>query len=78
LVETVVSEASSHVKVPQTRLTYRRCGKAHAHGGNVHAVTAPDGFPLRVSEVEPGSVHDITAARVHALPALYWASLASC
>src|SRR5262249_53346267 len=32
LVETVVSEASSHVKVPQTRLTYRRCAKAHAHG----------------------------------------------
>jgi hypothetical protein len=31
---------------------------------------APDGFPLWVSEVEPGSVHDITAARLHALPAL--------
>jgi DDE superfamily endonuclease len=49
-------------------------GKAHAHGGNVQAVTAPDGFPLWVSEVEPGSVHDITAARVHALPALYRAA----
>jgi hypothetical protein len=46
-------------------------GKAHAHGGNVQAVLAPDGFPLWVSEVEPGSVHDITAARAHALPALY-------
>jgi hypothetical protein len=49
-------------------------GKAHAHGGNVQAVLAPDGFPLRVSEVEPGSVHDITAARAHALPALYQAA----
>jgi DDE superfamily endonuclease len=46
-------------------------GKAHAHGGNIQAVIAPDGFPLWVSEVEPGSVHDITAARIHALPTLY-------
>jgi hypothetical protein len=37
-------------------------GKAHAHGGNIQAVMAPDGFPLWVSPVEPGSVHDITAA----------------
>jgi hypothetical protein len=74
LVETVVSEASSHVKPPQTRLTYRRCGKAHTHGGNVQAVTAPDGFPLWLSPAEPGSAHDITAARAHALPALYRAA----
>ena len=51
-------------------------GKAHAHGGNIQAVTAPDGFPLWVSDVEPGSVHDITAARAHALPALYRAAAA--
>lgn len=49
-------------------------GKAHAHGGNIQAVIAPDGFPLWVSEVEPGSVHDITAARAHALPAPYHAA----
>jgi len=49
-------------------------GKAHAHGGNIQAVSAPDGFPLWVSPVEPGSVHDITAARAHALPALYQAA----
>ena len=51
-------------------------GKAHAHGGNIQAVTAPDGLPLWVSDVEPGSVHDITAARIHALPALYQAATA--
>jgi hypothetical protein len=51
-------------------------GKAHAHGGNVHAVLAPGGFPLWVSEVEPGSVHDLTAARTHAFPALYPAAAA--
>jgi DDE superfamily endonuclease len=49
-------------------------GKAHTHGGNVQAVTAPDGFPLWISPAEPGSVHDITAARAHALPALYHAA----
>ena len=51
-------------------------GKAHAHGGNIQAVLAPNGFPLWVSEVEPGSVHDLTAARLHALPGLYWAAAA--
>ena len=49
-------------------------GKAHRHGGNVQAVARPDGFPLWVSPAEPGSVHDITAARLHALPALYRAA----
>jgi hypothetical protein len=49
-------------------------GKAHAHGGNIQAVTGPDGFPLWVSDVEPGSVHDITAARAHAFAALYQAA----
>jgi hypothetical protein len=52
------------------------CGKARCHGGNIQAVLAPGGFPLWVSPVEPGSVHDITAARAHALPALYAAAAA--
>lgn len=34
-------------------------------------VTGPTGYPEWVSDVEPGSTHDITAARAHALPALY-------
>ena len=42
-------------------------GKAHCHGGNVQAVARPDGFPIWISAAEPGSVHDITAARIHAL-----------
>jgi hypothetical protein len=49
-------------------------GKARCHGGNIQAVLAPGGFPLWISDVEPGSVHDITAARAHALPALYRAA----
>ena len=62
------------VSVKGEVIDVRYSGKAHAHGGNVQAVTAPDGFPLWVSEVEPGSVHDLTAARAHALPALYRAA----
>jgi hypothetical protein len=49
-------------------------GKAHTHGGNIQAVLAPGGFPLWVSPAEPGSVHDITAARTHVLPVLYRAA----
>jgi DDE superfamily endonuclease len=47
-------------------------GKHHHHGGNVQVVTAPDGWPLWVSDVRPGREHDVTCARTHAdlLPAL--------
>lgn len=49
-------------------------GKHHDFGGNIQAVMRPDGFPIWVSQVEPGSVHDLTAARTHALGALYAAA----
>ena len=49
-------------------------GKAHRHGGNCQAVMLPGGLPLWIGPAEPGSVHDITAARLHALPALYRAA----
>ena len=51
-------------------------GKHKQHGGSVQVVTGPDGYPEWVSEVGPGSTHDITAAREHALPALYPAAAA--
>ena len=65
-------EAAISVKGEVIDLWYS--GKAHTHGGNIQAVTAPGGFPLWVSDAEPGSVHDLTAARAHALPALYHAA----
>lgn len=46
-------------------------GKHHRHGGNIQVLTDPTGFPVWTAPVEPGSTHDITAARDHALPALY-------
>jgi DDE superfamily endonuclease len=46
-------------------------GKAHRHGGNIQAIHAPDGFPLWISDVAPGSHHDLTVAREQVLAALY-------
>ena len=66
------SEPMTSVKGEQIDAWYS--GKAHRHGGNVQAVMRPGGLPLWTSPAEPGSVHDITAARVHALPALYRAA----
>ena len=50
-------------------------GKARRHGGSVQAVMRPGGLPLWAGPAEPGSVHDVTAARRHALPSLYRAAL---
>ena len=66
------SEAVTSVKGEQIDAWYS--GKAHRHGGNVQAVMRPDGLPLWAGPAEPGSVNDMTAARAHALPALYRAA----
>jgi hypothetical protein len=65
-------EKTTSVKGDQIDLWYS--GKAHEHGGNIQALSAPNGTPLWVSDVLPGSVHDLTAARAQALGALYWAA----
>jgi hypothetical protein len=49
-------------------------GKHEKHGGNIQFLTAPDGFPLWTSDVRPGSVPDIEAARELVLPAVYKAA----
>lgn len=66
------SEPVTSVKGEQIDAWYS--GKARRHGGNVQAVTRPDGLPLWAGPAEPGSVHDLTAARWHALPFLYRAA----
>jgi hypothetical protein len=43
-------------------------GKAHHPAGNVQTLSAPGGVPLWVSDVLPGSTHDLTAARELVLP----------
>ena len=65
--------------IPATRCSARSpaghdlwfSGKHKQHGGNIQVLTGPTGYPEWVSPVEPGSTHDLTAARAHALPALY-------
>jgi len=49
---------------PETGHDLWYSGKHRAHGGNVQVVGDPTGFPVAVSDVEPGSTHDLTAARV--------------
>jgi hypothetical protein len=62
------------ISVKGKRIDVWYSGKTHGQGGNIQALSAPDGFPLWVSDVEPASVHDLTAARTHVLPALYAAA----
>lgn len=49
-------------------------GKHKTQGANVQIVADPSGFPVWSSDVEPGSVVDITAAHAHCLGALYKAA----
>jgi hypothetical protein len=46
-------------------------GKTTDFGGNIQALCEPGGLPIWTSDVEPGHVVDIQAARLHVLPALY-------
>jgi hypothetical protein len=46
-------------------------GKTHDFGGNVQALFEPDGFPIWTSDVQPGGVVDIQAARRHVFGAVY-------
>src|SRR3954467_8900947 len=48
---------------PDTGLDLWYSGKHRAPGGNVQIVSDPDGHPVAVSDVEPGSTHDLAAAR---------------
>jgi hypothetical protein len=43
----------------------RWSGKHKDHGGYVKVISAPDGWPLWVSDVRSGHVHDMTCARHH-------------
>jgi hypothetical protein len=49
-------------------------GKTREFGGNIQAVMRPDGLPIWVSDVTPGSEHDLSCARTNTLPALYAAA----
>jgi hypothetical protein len=61
---TLISTDRCRTKNPDTGHDLWFSGKHRAHGGNVQIVSDPDGHPVAVSDVEPGSIHDLTAARV--------------
>ncbi|MDO3650648.1 transposase family protein, partial [Nocardia mangyaensis] len=67
------AEKTISVKGEQIDLWYS--GKTHEQGGNIQTLSSPTGIPLWVSDVEPGSVHDLTAAQEHVLGGLYWAAI---
>ncbi len=60
---TLIRTDRCRTKNPDTGHDLWFSGKHKAHGGNVQIVSDPDGHPVAVSEVEPGSVHDLAAAR---------------
>jgi hypothetical protein len=67
-------DATPHLNAKGEVVDLWYSGAKHTHGGLVQAVMRPDGVPLWLSPVEPGSTHDLTAARIHALGALYAAA----
>lgn len=46
-------------------------GKNHQFNGKIQVISDPNGHPLWVSAVRPGSVHDLRCARELVLPTLY-------
>lgn len=87
VLELAKTEGWSHVTVDGTLIEIDRAcerndnghhlwysGKHKTQGANVQILADPGGFPVWSSEVEPGSTHDITAARAHCLGALYKAA----
>jgi hypothetical protein len=60
---TLIRTDRCRVKNPDTGHDLWFSGKHHLHGGNVQIVSDPDGHPVAVSDAEPGSAHDLAAAR---------------
>jgi len=60
---TLIRTDRCRVKNPESGHDLWFSGKHRAHGGNVQVVSDPDGHPVAVSDVQPGSSHDLAAAR---------------
>ena len=64
-----IAECKTSVKGKEIDAWYS--GKARAFCGNVQALAYPDGIPAWISEVHPGSEHDLTVARAEVLEVAY-------
>jgi hypothetical protein len=60
---TLIATDRCRTKSPDTGHDLWYSGKHKAHGGNVQVVCDPSAFPVAVSDVQPGSMHDLAAAR---------------
>ena len=60
---TLIRTDRCRVQSPDTGHDLWFSGQHRAHGGNVQIVSDPDGHPVAVSDVQPGSSHDLAAAR---------------
>ncbi len=75
---TLIRTDRCRVKNPESGHDLRYSGKHRAHGGNVQVACDPSGFSVAVSDVQPGSMHDLPAAHatgflaaLHAADALF-------
>lgn len=59
---TLIPIDKAHVEGPTAGVDLWWSGKHARHGGNIQVISAPDGFPMWVSEVRPGREHDSTCA----------------
>lgn len=72
---TLIRTDRVRTKNPDTGHDLWFSGKHTMHGGNVQLISDPQGHPAAVSDVQPGSTHDLTAARATGfLGALYAAA----
>ncbi|WP_035697787.1 HARBI1 family protein [Glycomyces tenuis] len=59
---TLIPTTRARVEGPTRGVDLFWSGKHHRHGVNIQVISAPDGYPLWVSEARPGREHDANAA----------------
>lgn len=59
---TLIPTTRAQVEGPTKGVDLFWSGKHHRHGVNIQVISAPDGYPLWVSEARPGREHDANAA----------------
>lgn len=59
---TLIPTTRAQVEGPTKGVDLFWSGKHHRHGVNLQVLSAPDGYPLWVSEARPGREHDANAA----------------
>jgi hypothetical protein len=69
-----IAETTTNAEGKTINLWYS--GKHHAFGGNIQFLSHAAGFPLWVSDVQPGHTHDLVAAHAEGATGALCASAA--